>query len=356
MRAVGVGVGHEDDPAVAARRRGRTCGPEPAPTTWMIEAHSAFFSMSPTEAFWTLRILPRIGSSAWNSELRASLAVPSAESPSTMNSSVRSMSLERQSASLDGQRRGLQRVLAALGLPVLAGREPGLGRAGDLLHDQLGLGLLGALGRGEELLQLGRDHLAYDAARPPACRAPPWSGPRTAARPAGPSPPRSCPSSTSSLMTSASLTLSALVARITSLKVLVSAALEAGDVGAALGGGDHVDERAQLGVVAGAPAQRDVDAELALDVLRGHVALVVEQRHGLGERVACPASRSTSVTGSSWARNSQNSAMPPSWRNFSSTGSSPRRSRITSSRPGHDERGLPGPGDQLVVARTWRPW
>ena len=75
--------------------------PEPAPTTWMIEPHSAFLSMSPTEAFWTLRILPRIGSSAWNSELRASLAVPSAESPSTMNSSVRS-SVARQSASLAG--------------------------------------------------------------------------------------------------------------------------------------------------------------------------------------------------------------------------------------------------------------
>ena len=76
--------------------------PDPAPTTWMIEAHSVFLSMSPTEAFWTLRILPRIGSSAWNSELRASLAVPSAESPSTMNSSVRSTSVARQSASLAG--------------------------------------------------------------------------------------------------------------------------------------------------------------------------------------------------------------------------------------------------------------
>ena len=76
--------------------------PEPAPTTWMIEAHSAFFSMSPTEARCTLRILPRIGSSAWNSELRASLAVPMAESPSTMNSSVRSTSVLRQSASLVG--------------------------------------------------------------------------------------------------------------------------------------------------------------------------------------------------------------------------------------------------------------
>jgi hypothetical protein len=38
----------------------------------MIEAHSEFFSMSPTDAFWTLRILPRIGSSAWNSRVRAS--------------------------------------------------------------------------------------------------------------------------------------------------------------------------------------------------------------------------------------------------------------------------------------------
>ena len=70
--------------------------------TWMIAPHSAFLSMSVTDAFWTLRILPRIGSSAWNSEFRASLAVPSAESPSTMNSSLRSTSSLRQSASLAG--------------------------------------------------------------------------------------------------------------------------------------------------------------------------------------------------------------------------------------------------------------
>ena len=66
--------------------------PEPAPITWMIAAHSAFLSMSAADAFCTLRILPRIGSSAWNSESRASLAVPSALSPSTMNSSLRSTS------------------------------------------------------------------------------------------------------------------------------------------------------------------------------------------------------------------------------------------------------------------------
>ena len=76
--------------------------PEPAPTTWMMAAHSAFFSMSAIEDFWTFRILPRIGSSAWNSELRAALAEPIAESPSMMNISERSTSSERQSASLAG--------------------------------------------------------------------------------------------------------------------------------------------------------------------------------------------------------------------------------------------------------------
>ena len=64
--------------------------------------------------------------------------------------------------------------------------------------------------------------------------------------------------------------------------------------------------------------------------------------------VSLPWSRITSVTGSSWARNSTNSVMPPSWRNFSSTGVAPRRSRITSSRPGHDERRLTGPAEQTL--------
>jgi hypothetical protein len=57
--------------------------------------------MSDSEAFWTFRILPRIGSSAWNSESLAFLAVPRAESPSTMKSSLRS-SEDRQSTSLAG--------------------------------------------------------------------------------------------------------------------------------------------------------------------------------------------------------------------------------------------------------------
>ena len=77
--------------------------PVPAPTTWMIEEHSALPSISETPAFWTLRIFPRSGRIAWNSLLRASLPVPSAESPSTSHSSDRETSVLRQSASLAGR-------------------------------------------------------------------------------------------------------------------------------------------------------------------------------------------------------------------------------------------------------------
>ena len=259
--------------------------PEPAPTTWMIEAHSVFLSMSPTEAFWTLRILPRIGSSAWNSRVAGQLG--GAQRRVALDDEELGALVVAAAAvdELGRQRRGLERVLAALGLLVLAGRDPGLGRAGDLLHDQLGLGLLGPLGRGEERLELRRP--------PPCVRRPRAAGvPRislvwpsncgsasrtvtTAVR----------PSRTSSLMTSSSSTLSTLVASHRVVEGLGQRALEAADVGAALGRGDHVDEGAQLGVVAGAPAHRDVDGELALDLLGRHVALVVEQRHGLGEGV-----------------------------------------------------------------------
>src|SRR5213082_592643 len=50
----------------------------------------------------TLRILPRSGSTAWNSRLRPILALPPALSPSTMNSSDLAGSFSWQSASLPG--------------------------------------------------------------------------------------------------------------------------------------------------------------------------------------------------------------------------------------------------------------
>ena len=76
--------------------------PDPAPIVVMIAAHSALSSICFSVARSTLRILPRNGSSAWYSELRAPFNVPPAESPSIRNSSHSSMSSERQSASLAG--------------------------------------------------------------------------------------------------------------------------------------------------------------------------------------------------------------------------------------------------------------
>ena len=53
-------------------------------------------------AFSTFRILPRSGSTAWKRRSRPCLALPPAESPSTMNSSHRAGSRSWQSASLPG--------------------------------------------------------------------------------------------------------------------------------------------------------------------------------------------------------------------------------------------------------------
>ena len=120
---------------------------------------------------------------------------------------------------LGRQRRGLQGVLAALGLAVLAGGDPGLGGGRDLLHDQPGLGLLGPLGRGEELLELGRRRPCVRRLR--TCGVPRislvWpsncgSASRTVTTAVS-------PSRTSSLVTSSSLTLSTLAPFIASLKV-----------------------------------------------------------------------------------------------------------------------------------------
>ena len=59
--------------------------------------------------------------------------------------------------------------------------------------------------------------------------------------------------------------------------------LEAGDVLAAVRGGDDVDERADHEVVAAPPLERHVDLHVPLDVGRPHMPAVVEHRDGLGE-------------------------------------------------------------------------
>ena len=63
---------------------------------------SMFFSILSSRARSTFRILPRIGRIAWVRGSRASTAVPPAESPSTMNSSLSRGSRLEQSFSLSG--------------------------------------------------------------------------------------------------------------------------------------------------------------------------------------------------------------------------------------------------------------
>ena len=74
----------------------------PVPMAVMMDWISTFLSAWSSRAFSTFRILPRMGRMAWKVRLRASLAEPPAEFPSTMNSSAWRGSREEQSASLPG--------------------------------------------------------------------------------------------------------------------------------------------------------------------------------------------------------------------------------------------------------------
>ena len=218
----------------------------------MIEAHSAFFSMSPTEAFCTFRILPRIGSSAWNSELRASLAVPRAESPSTMNSSVRSTSVLRQSTSLVGSEDDSSAFLRRCASRCWRAATRARDAPDHLLQHRSGLALRRALGRGEERGQLALDRLGHQPGH--GRRAQHLLGLALELR-------LGQPDGDDRGQALHHVVLDDLLARLEQPGVLQRAAerpgqrpLEAGDVGAALGGGDDVDVRLDPGVVARRPS------------------------------------------------------------------------------------------------------
>ena len=326
MGAVGVGVRHEDDLAVAGRVEVEACGRSPAPTTWMIEAHSAFFSMSPTEAFCTLRILPRIGSSAWNSESRASLAVPSAESPSTMNSSARSTSVLRQSTSLAGSDDDSSAFLRRCASRCCRAATRARDAPTTFSSTARAWPSDARLGRGEECGQLTLDR--------------PGHQPRHRRRT------QHLLGLTLELRLGQSyghdrcqplhhVVLDHLLPRLEQPGVLQGArhrpgqrALEAGDVGATLRGGDDVDERLHVGVVAVAPAHGDVDVEVR-STSRGSMCPSSSSIGTVSVNRSCPCSRITSVTAWSVARYSQNSEIPPSCRKVSSVTSLVRAS-ITS--------------------------
>ena len=157
-------------------------------------------------------------------------------------------------------------------------------------------------------------------------------------------------------MTSSSAARSSLARPQRLVDRLDERALEAGDVGAALGRRDDVDERAQLGVVAGPPPQRHVDRQLALDLL-GVMWPLPSSTGTVSWKCPLPCSRSTPVTGSSGARCSANSVMPPLKRRMLGgvVGSAARRRRRPAAlvaqhdRQARDEeRGLAGPPVQRL--------
>ena len=126
---------------------------------------SVFFSIRSMRARSTLRILPRMGRMAWFSGLRARMAEPPAESPSTMNSSASSAFLVRQSVSLPGRpapSRADLRLVASRAERAASAGMGGLGRLGDHLAG-LGRVLLEPLGQllvGRPLDQRADGHVA----------------------------------------------------------------------------------------------------------------------------------------------------------------------------------------------------
>ena len=200
-----------------------------------------------------------------------------------MNSSLRS-SVARQSASLAGSAEDSRAFLRRWVSRCWRAASRVLAAPADLLHDQPGLGLLGALGRREELLELRSDHLLHGGAH--LRGAEDLLGLALELRLGQPHRHHGGQALEDVVLDDVVVVdLEHLGGLHGVVEGLQQPLLEAADVGAALGGGDHVDERAQLGLVAGPPPHRDVDVELALDLLRGHVTLLVEDRHGLGEGV-----------------------------------------------------------------------
>lgn len=165
---------------------------------------------------------------------------------------------------------------------MLTGRDPGPGGGDGLVQDGAGLRLRVALGGGQEGLELLGDHVRHDPAggggAQDLLRLPLELRLGEADRHDGREPLQGV------VLDDVVLGDAQHLGRAEHfVHRLGDGLLEAGDVGAALGGGDDVDEGLDRAVVAGAPAQRDVDGELAGDLGRGHVAALVEDRDGLLE-------------------------------------------------------------------------
>ena len=186
---------------------------------------------------------------------------------------------------LRGKRRRLEGGLASLGISMGTRRDPRTHAVRHLVEDRLRGQLVAARGRCEPGRQLLGHHVAHDA--------------------------RCCRSAENFLGLALELRLresngddggEPLEAVILGDVVLArpqhlgraqliidhlhERPLEPGDMGAPLRGRDHVHEGSDVAFISGVPAQGNVDAEFALDLLRSHVALVVEHGNRLVEVTA----------------------------------------------------------------------
>ena len=132
----------------------------PQPSALTMSCSSLLPATLSVEACSALSTLPRSGRIAWVWRSRPCLAEPPAESPSTMNSSLSSGSVDEQSASLPGRfSRWLTAVLRVTAW--LAARDASRARAARMMRadDRLGDGLVVV----EPLLER-RPHHAVDLA------------------------------------------------------------------------------------------------------------------------------------------------------------------------------------------------
>ena len=349
MGAVGVGVGHEDHPAVAhlldvertPAARAHDLDDRRALGVLEHVADGRLLDVEDLAADRQQRLVGGVAGQLGRAERGVAL---DDEQLGAVGVAVAAVGeLGRQRARLEG-------VLAPLVVALLAGQEPGAGCRDDLVHDGAGRLLVTPLGRG----QVGLELAAHDAGDDlgDARRAEHLLGLAVELRLGQP------------YRHDGGEALEHVVLGHVGVAVLEQArpaqhvveglgerALEAAHVRAALGGGDDVDERAQLGVVAGAPPQRDVDDHLAVDVLRRHVTGVVEQRHRLGEVLAAgqPQHLHHRLVGGEELAELRDA---PLVLELLLAGRALDAGPLVANHDlesGHEEGGLPGPGDQVVV-------
>ena len=126
MRTVGVGVGHEDDPAVARLLEVEgAAGPgadhlDDRGALGVLEhvADGGLLDVQDLAPDRQQRLELRVAGQLGRAERRVALDDEQLGAVDVVGPAV---------GELGRQRRGLQRVLAALGVPVLPGRDPGLG-------------------------------------------------------------------------------------------------------------------------------------------------------------------------------------------------------------------------------------